>query len=388
MDSNQDLASLQEEFSVLLKEFTQLKRENDFRSLMAVDTDAGDSAMMLFSSTLVMLMTLPGISLFYSGAVKVRHVLSTFIQCMAVSSIISVIWMICGYSLAFGPSNEQARTTSIFGDFSAAWFQNMNINSYHQSAPFVPESMFCMFQLTNAIISCALIVGGYACRVKFIPSLIFVCLWLLLVYCPLSHTHRHPDGFLFKEQVLDFAGGNVVHISAGMTALVTSYLVGPSKDTEAVQFETRNMLLSVWGACFLWIGWFGFNVGSAYAASECQAHDILRNTTQPSPPLICIVILSLLDMLVVCCGAADGNAAMTVLITMIGATASVISWTSTEWIVSGRPSILGAANSLLRHSVYALSIYCLALCRLVLFIQCFCRLAQWGHCWSSKHIGG
>lgn len=314
MVSQQDLDALQNEFYILSKEFLQLQEANRVRNLDSVTIDHGDSAMMLFSCALVMLMTLPGISLFYSGAVKVKHVLTTFTQCMAVSGTVTVLWMICGYSLAFAPANGKNRVTSIYGDTSRFWFQNMELDSLHQSAPLVTESMFCMFQLTNAIISCALIVGGFACRVKFLHSLIFVCLWLILIYCPLSHMHRHPDGLLYKADVMDFAGGNVVHISAGVTAFVTSFLIGPSKDVANARVESRNMLLSVWGACFLWIGWYGFNVGSAYAAG--------------------------------------GEAAMTVLITMIGATSAAISWTATEWIVNDRPSILGSDISMLKSCCF------------------------------------
>ena len=266
----EELQSLQIEFIALSQEYIHLKQSRQERKLLhPSDPDHGDTALMLSCCTLVMLMTLPGISLFYSGAVKIRHVLSTFITCMAVASTVTILWMICGYSLACAPADAATRhTSSPFGDWSRFWFQNMDMESVHQLAPHVPETIFCMFQLSNAIISCALIVGGFACRVKFLHSLLFVCLWLILIYCPLVHSHQHPDGFLHRAEVLDYAGGNVVHISAGMTAFVTSIMIGPSsKDGGPQRVETRNMLLSVWGACFLWVGWFGFNVGSGLAAS-------------------------------------------------------------------------------------------------------------------------
>ena len=269
----EEFHSLESEFILLSHEYMEFKQAWQQRQLVhSLDLDHGNSALMLLSCTLVMLMTLPGISLFYSGAVKIRHVLSTFVVCMAVSSTISVLWMICGYSLAFAPADATApHSNSLFGNWSRFWFHNMDLYSVHQLSPFVSETIFCMFQLSNAIISCALIVGGFACRVKFAHSLLFVCLWLLLIYCPLIHSHRHPDGFLHRAEVLDYAGGNVVHISAGMTAFVTSLLIGPSKDGGPQRVETRNMLLSVWGACFLWVGWFGFNVGSGFAASTYGA---------------------------------------------------------------------------------------------------------------------
>mmetsp|Transcript_18716 Transcript_18716/g.34942 ORF Transcript_18716/g.34942 Transcript_18716/m.34942 type:complete len:421 (-) Transcript_18716:28-1290(-) len=299
-----ELEDLQVQYSSLLQ--SQANVDSMSRELHSVPFNSGDTGFMMSCSALVMLMTLPGISLFYSGAVNIKHIMATFIQTMSVSAVITVLWMLCGYSLAFSPStsSSQEEGTRIYGDFNQGWLVDLDLNSVHQLAPTIPETAFCMFQLTNAIIACALIIGGFACRTKFLSVLICISLWLLLVYCPLSHMHRHPRGWLFKMEVLDFAGGNVVHISAGITALMASYYIGPrSNIQEQERFESRNILLSVWGACFVLVGWFGFNMGSSYSS--------------------------------------DATSSKTLIVTMLGASASAISWISVEWYRTGTPSILG-----------------------------------------------
>lgn len=267
--------------------------------------NSGDTGFILCCSAIVMLMSLPGISLFYSGAVKIKHIMATFIQTMAISSVISVLWMVCGYSLAFAPALANSNgETRMLGDFSRAWLLGMDIDSVHQLAPTIPETAFCMFQLSNAIIACALIIGGFACRTKFISVLLFIAMWLLLVFCPLSQMHRHPSGWLQKMHVLDYAGGNVVHISAGITALIASYYIGPrSNIQEKERFESRNILLCVWGACFVLIGWFGFNMGASYNSGFSSSRALI--------------------------------------ITMVGASSSTMSWIAVEWYRTGTPSILG-----------------------------------------------
>ena len=276
------------------------------RGLQSEDMfNSGDTGFILCCSAIVMLMSLPGISLFYSGAVKIKHVMTTFIQTMAISSIISVLWMVCGYSLAFAPAHATADTdTRVYGDLSRVWLVGMDVYSVHQIAPTIPETAFCMFQLSNAIIACALIIGGFACRTKFVSVLLFISMWLLLVFCPLSQIHRHPRGWLFKKQVLDYAGGNVVHISAGITALIASYYIGPrSNIQERERFESRNILLCVWGACFVLMGWFGFNMGSSYSSGHTSSRSMV--------------------------------------VTIVGASSSAMSWIAVEWYRTGTPSILG-----------------------------------------------
>jgi ammonium transporter, Amt family len=255
-----EIVSLHDELIRLTSEFKELQAAHSHRKL--TEYDEGEVAIILASTSLVIFMTLPGIALFYSGGVKIKHVLTTFAQTMSIVAVITCLWMIFGYSLAFAPSNGELRSASVFGDTSKFWLHGMRIDSRHVSAPHIPESTYCLFQLTNAILACALIVGPFSCRAKYLPLLTFMGIWLLLVYCPLVHMLHHPEGFLNKAGVLDFAGGLTVHVAPGIAAFVCAKLIGNRLDTEE-RFESRNMLLSVWGACFLWIGWFGFNIGSS-----------------------------------------------------------------------------------------------------------------------------
>lgn len=303
------LLALQDELAALDAEYQDFKASlllAKSRELEVTDDGfkTGNTGFILCCSAVVMLMTLPGISLFYAGAVKIRHIMTTFIQTMAITGVVTIVWQVCGYSLAFGPSSQSSYPTPLFGDGSRLWLEGMQLDSVHQMAPTIPESAFCMFQLSNAIIACALIVGGFACRTRFLSVLLFISLWLICVYCPLSHSHRHPDGFLYNMNVLDFAGGNVVHISAGITALMASYYVGPHSNTnELERFESRNILMSVWGACFVLIGWFGFNMGSSYSSGASSSR--------------------------------------TLIVTILGASSSTTSWIAVEWFKTGTPSILG-----------------------------------------------
>lgn len=313
----------QETLSELIKELDELRNQYDAlqRSLLLLplydsDNEAirglqsgdvfsnGNTGFVLCCSALVMLMSLPGISLFYSGAVKVQNVMVTFIQTMTISAVVSILWMACGYSLAFSPADSSTDHVSVYGDYGRMWLIGMDMDSVHQMAPTIPETAFCMFQLSKAILACTLLMGGFACRTKFLSVLVFISFWLVLVLCPLSHMHGHPAGWMFKMDVLDFAGGNVVHISSGITAYLASYFIGPRSDTkEQARFESRNILLCVWGACFMFIGWFGFNMGSAYCTSYSSSRSML--------------------------------------ITVLGASSAAIAWISIEWFLTGTPSILG-----------------------------------------------
>ena len=303
---NAQYNALQEEFLISEYSHTDGVSESVSRGLDRLDLfSSGDTGFVLSCSALAMFLTLPGISLFYSGAVSIKHVMSTFIQTMAVSAVISVLWMLCGYSLVYSPSQFDINDkTTIYGDLSRGWLLGMDIDSVHQLSPTIPETAFCMFQLTPAIFACAFVIGGFACRTKFLSVLVFMSLWLLLVYCPLSHMLMHPSGWLFKADVLDFTGSNVTHISAGITALVASYYIGPRTNIqEKERFESRNILLSVWGACFVLVGWFGFNMGSSYGSGIAASRALFGS--------------------------------------MLGASSSSVSWISVEWLRTGSPSILG-----------------------------------------------
>lgn len=268
--------------------------------------DTGDTSWQLGATSLVLFMTLPGLALYYAGMVRVTNVLATVMQVLSIACVISFLWMICGYSLAFGPANANVEGNSVFGDGSRIWFRGMSPHTAHQLAPTIPEPIFCAYQLTFAVVTPALIAGSFADRMKFFPMLLFIGLWHIIVYCPLCHSFWHPDGFLFKAHSLDYAGGNVVHISSGISGLVSAFMLGHRKGFGLEKFEPHNIIFSFMGACMLWVGWFGFNAGSAYAA--------------------------------------DGRASMALLVTHICAAMTSITWTAVEWVQRGKPSVLGAIS--------------------------------------------
>jgi len=268
--------------------------------------DTGDTAWMLTSTALVLLMTIPGLALFYGGMVRKMNLLATVMQSFAITCLVAVLWVVVGYSIAFGNGN------AYFGDLSKVLMAGTDM-----SGPFtlgtgmeagsvaftIPESVFMMFQMTFAIITPALITGAFADRMKFSAMLLFSGLWSLLVYSPIAHWVWHPNGFLFAAGVLDFAGGTVVHINAGVAGLVAALVVGKRRGYPSEHFVPNNLVLSLIGASLLWVGWFGFNAGSA--------------------------------------GAANGRAGFAMAATMVAAAAAALSWMIVEWIAKGKPSVLG-----------------------------------------------
>jgi len=268
--------------------------------------DSGDTAWMLTSTALVLFMTIPGLALYYAGMVREKNVLSTVMQSFSITCLITFLWLAFGYSLCFGPVQPPAESSQFIGDASRFWLQGMTINTVHQLAPTIPESVYCMYQLTFAIITPALICGSFADRMKYGPMMLFMAIWHLGVYCPIAHSTWHPDGFLFKYGALDFAGGLVVHISSGISGLVATVLLGHRKGFGKEVFEPHNILLSFTGASMLWVGWFGFNAGSAVHASE--------------------------------------NAGYALLVTQISSAVAGLSWMITEWLVRGQPSVLGMVS--------------------------------------------
>jgi len=271
--------------------------------------DSGDTAWMLTSTALVLLMTIPGLALFYGGMVRKMNVLATVTQSFAICCVVAVLWMVLGYSLAFGNG------TAYVGDMTRILLHGMDMN-----APFllgagmetgsvqftIPESVFMMFQMTFAIITPALITGAFVDRMKFSSLLVFTVLWVLIVYAPIAHWVWHPLGMLWGAGVLDFAGGTVVHINAGVAGLVAALIIGKRTGYGkggSHNFAPHNLVLSLIGASLLWVGWFGFNAGSA--------------------------------------GAANGRAGMAMAVTMIAAAAAALSWMFTEWSLRGKPSALG-----------------------------------------------
>lgn len=267
----------------------------------AGELDSGDTAWMLTSTALVLFMTLPGLALFYSGLVRNRNVLSVMMQCFAIACAASVLWVLVGYTLVFGDGSSLGGLT---GGFGKALLAGVAADSVSGT---IPETVFVMFQMTFAIITPALIVGAFAERVRFAPMLVFSLAWLLLVYVPVAHW-VWGGGWLAERGFMDFAGGAVVHINAGVAALVAALLVGNRSGFPTTQMPPHNLPWTVAGACMLWVGWFGFNAGSALAA--------------------------------------DGAAGMAMLVTHIGAATGSLAWMICEWLRYGKPSVLGIVTGM------------------------------------------
>lgn len=260
--------------------------------------DTGEMAFMFNCIMNMLMMTIPGLALFYGGLVRMQNVLSTVMQSFSICCLITVLWVTVGYSLSF------AEGSPVFGGSSRFWLVGMDMTHGHPLKPEVPEPVFVLFNLMFAIITPALISGAFADRMKFGPMLLFIALWHVLVYCPLAHASWHPEGFLHDHGVLDFAGGNVIHVAAGISGLVASIMVGKRIGFGLETFHAHNMLLSVLGASLLWVGWLGFNGGS-FPAGKMHLGALAMLNTQ-----------------------------------IAGATAS-LSWMVTEWIIRKRPSVLG-----------------------------------------------
>jgi ammonium transporter, Amt family len=261
--------------------------------------DTGDTAWMLTSTALVLMMTIPGLALFYGGMVRRKNALATLTQCFAICCLVSVMWMIFGYSLAF---TDGGGLNAFIGGFSKAFLVGVNNSTVAEAAATIPEWVFIMFQMTFAIITPALIIGGFAERIKFSALMWFVVLWMIFVYCPVAHW-VWGGGFLGDAGVLDFAGGTVVHINAGIAALVGCIIVGKRNGYGTANLAPHNLTLSLIGASLLWVGWFGFNAGSAVGANALA-------------------------------GAAMIN-------TQVATAAAALAWMFCEWVVIKKPSLLG-----------------------------------------------
>jgi Amt family ammonium transporter len=265
----------------------------------AQEIDSGATAWMLTSTALVLLMTLPGLALFYGGLVRTRNVLSVLMQCFALCCVISIVWVAFGYSLAFAEGNGW------IGGLSKAWMRGVEVDT---ASGAIPETVFAMFQLTFAIITPALIIGGFAERTRFGAMLLFSILWLLVVYIPVAHWVWAADGWLFARGFRDFAGGAVVHVNAGVAALVAALVIRNRTGFPATPMPPHNVTMTVIGASLLWVGWFGFNAGSALAA--------------------------------------NGAAGMAMLVTHVGAAAGATAWMTIEWLKFGKPSVLGIVTGM------------------------------------------
>ncbi len=258
-----------------------------------------NTAWILTSTALVLFMTLPGLALFYGGLVRTRNVLSVLMQCFAIAVVVSILWLVVGYSIAFGPSES-----AYWGGLSKVMFSGVVVDSLSGD---IPETVFASFQMTFAIITPALIVGAFAERIKFSAMLLFSALWTLIVYFPVANW-VWGGGWLGQMGLIDFAGGTVVHVTAGVGALVFAIVIGQREGFPTTPMMPHNLTMSFTGAGMLWVGWFGFNAGSALAA--------------------------------------DGSAGMAMFVTHISAATGALTWMAIEWVKHGKPSGLGAITGM------------------------------------------
>ncbi len=266
--------------------------------VMAADElSSGDTAWMLTATVLVLFMTIPGLSMFYAGMVRSKNALSTFVQIFAITALMTILWVVIGYSIAFGGEG------AYWGGLGKMFLKGVTVESMSGT---IPETVFMVFQMTFAIITPALIVGAFAERMKFSSMLVFMSLWLVLVYAPITHWVWGDGGWLGGKGILDFAGGTVVHINAGIAGLVCAIMLGKRKGYNKVAMPPHNLTYTIVGASMLWVGWFGFNAGSELAA--------------------------------------DNVAGMAMAVTQIATAAAALTWMFSEWIFHGKPSGLGIAS--------------------------------------------
>jgi len=261
------------------------------------ELSAGDTAWMLTATALVLFMTIPGLSLFYAGMVRAKNVLSVLMQCFTITALMTILWALYGYSIAFGGEG------AYWGGIDKLFLRGVTVDSLSGS---IPETVFMTFQMTFAIITPALIVGAFAERMKFSAMLWFMGLWLTLVYAPITHWVWGDGGWLGDLGILDFAGGTVVHINAGIAGLVAALVLGKRKGYPTSPMPPHNLGYTMIGAAMLWVGWFGFNAGSELAA--------------------------------------DGTAGMAMAVTQIATAAAALGWMFCEWLSHGKPSVLGIAS--------------------------------------------
>ncbi|QQC62677.1 ammonium transporter [Paraburkholderia ginsengisoli] len=270
--------------------------------------NSGDTAWMLTSTALVLFMTIPGLALFYGGMVRKKNVLATLMQSFAITCLVTIIWTVVGYSLAFTPGG------SFIGGFSRVFMAGMNYIKGDKAttltvshlAPTIPETVYFVYQMTFAIITPALITGAFADRMKFSAMLVFMTLWSIIVYSPIAHMVWEPTGWLASAGILDFAGGTVVHINAGIAALVCALVLGKRVGYGKEAMAPHNLTLTLIGGAMLWVGWFGFNAGSAVAA--------------------------------------DGRAGFAMFATQVATAAAALAWMFAEWAAKGKPSVLGIVS--------------------------------------------
>ena len=267
---------------------------------------SGDTAWMLTSTALVLMMTIPGLALFYGGMVRKKNVLATLMQSFAITAVVTILWWLIGYSWAFTPGSPYLGGSTRALMNGMTFMKDAGKLSVSHLASTIPETVYAMFQLTFAIITPALIAGAFADRMKFSAMLVFMSVWSLVVYAPIAHWVWEPSGWLAAKGVLDYAGGTVVHINAGIAGLMSCLVLGKRLGYGKEAMPPHNLVLTLIGASLLWVGWFGFNAGSAVAA--------------------------------------DGRAGMAMAATQIATAAAALAWMFAEWISKGKPSVLGIAS--------------------------------------------
>jgi len=279
----------------------------DTPQLVGVDKiSSGDTAWMLTSTALVLMMTIPGLALFYGGMVRKKNVLATLMQSFAITCLVTVLWVVVGYSIAFTKGGYFIGGFDRFFLNGMVFMKDAGKLTVSHLAPTIPESVYMTFQMTFAIITPALIAGAFADRMKFSAMLWFMGLWSVLIYSPIAHIMWEPSGYWATKGVLDFAGGTVVHINAGIAGLVCALVLGKRLGYGKETMAPHNLTLTLVGASLLWVGWFGFNAGSAVAA--------------------------------------DGRAGMAMFVTQFATAVAALAWMFTEWMVKGKPSVLGIAS--------------------------------------------
>ena len=272
----------------------------DIAMAAAAQINSGDTAWMLVSTILVILMLLPGLALFYGGMVRKKNLLAMLMQHVGGAAVVTLVWVVCGYSLAFTEGNP------IIGGLSRMFLQDLGPSNISPLAPNIPETVFLMFQASFAMLTPILLLGGPADRMKFGSAMLFVALWTLFDYCPIAHMVWGPGGFLNDRGILDFAGGTVVHINSGVGGLVAAIMLGKRRGVGSESLAPHNLSLSLIGAALMWVGWFGFNAGSSLTAG--------------------------------------GSAGYAMLTTHVAASAGVIAWVGCEWVFHRRPSLLGGIS--------------------------------------------
>jgi ammonium transporter, Amt family len=275
--------------------------------VIAATINSGDTAWVLVSTALVLFMTIPGLSLLYAGMVRAKNALTVFMQCFAITAMVSVLWMLIGYSLSFdrGGAEVQSGVLAFFGGFGRLALSGLTADAVHPNAPTIPETVYCMFQLTFAVITPALVISAFVERVKFSSVMLFTALWSLVVYAPICHMVWSGSGS-FLYGTLDYAGGCVVEINSGVSGLVAALMVGRRRGYPQHPVLPHSIVLAVVGGGMLWVGWFGFNAGSAVAANAA--------------------------------------AGMAMLNTHLAAAVATCAWMAIEWIRFGKPSVLGAVT--------------------------------------------